>query len=389
MDCSRHDAEMTNPIGPERDQLPTPPATARGVDLNAGDRCSAIAYSHAQRTFAVRAGRPGEVLDRASSFSSLLRLAGGQRLAITSDGIGTKVELAERTGRYDTLGWDLTAMVVDDLAASGTVPLALTNILDVDRPDATVIEQLMTGLERAAIEAEIAVAGGEIAELGDRVCGWGAGMHFNWCATAIGHLPDGQEALDGSALDPGDVLVALASRAFRSNGFSLARRVLSAHHGPNWHAAPCPAGGTWGEALLMPARIYCPLVTRLRAAGIMLHGIAHITGGGIPAKLGRILRRGRGAAGLGARLTALPPEHRSMVELRRLGNLELAQAYRHWNMGTGMILVLPPRAVEACLRLVAEVGFSGQVAGTISSEPTIVIEHGDTQLAFPVHREER
>jgi len=375
--------------GPERDQLITPPASARVVDPALGDRCSAIAYGHAQRTFAARAGQPGEVLDQASSFSSLLRLADGQRLAITSDGIGTKVELAERTGRYDTLGWDLIAMVVDDLAASGAVPLALTNILDVDRLDAAVIEQLMTGLERAALEAQIAVAGGEIAELGDRVRGWGAGMHFNWCATAIGHLPDGQQALDGSALDPGDVLVALASRGFRSNGFSLARQVLSAHHGHDWHTAPCPAGGTWGEALLMPARIYCPLVTRLRAAGIVLHGIAHITGGGIPSKLGRILRRGRHAAGLGAHLTALPPEHRSMVELRRLGDLDLAQAYRQWNMGTGMILVLPPSAVEACLRLVAAAGFVGQVAGTISSEPTIVIEHGGTQLTFPVRGEER
>ncbi|MFH1465496.1 MAG: AIR synthase related protein [Pseudomonadota bacterium] len=150
-----------------------------GLDTRLGDACSRAAYGWAKKSFANRAGRMGFPVFKAEGGFSNLMDYGGLRLAMTSDGIGTKVELAERLGVYDTLGHDLVAMTCDDLAAAGVEPVNLSNILDVDRLDEAVVDSLMRGLHAAAGVAGIAVVGGEIAELGDRIGGWGTGMHFN------------------------------------------------------------------------------------------------------------------------------------------------------------------------------------------------------------------
>ena len=253
-----------------------------GLDLNRQDRASAVAYGWAQRTFANREGRSGfPVLGTSGFFANLMDFA-GTVIAMTSDGIGTKVELAERTGVYHTLGFDLTAMVVDDLVAVGCEPVNLTNILDVDTVDPSLVDELMQGLHEAAAAARVAVVGGEIAELGDRIGGWGEGMHFNWCATAIGVLPAGRQPLDGRLVAAGDAVVALRSDGFRSNGFSLVRRVMADEFGADWHREPF-GDDTWGRVLLTPSRIYTPLVVDLLTEGVALSGVVHVTGEAFPA----------------------------------------------------------------------------------------------------------
>ena len=238
-----------------------------GEDIDLGDRCSSLAYRWAKTTFVARRGAMGQpVMSVDGSFANVMDF-GGLRLALCSDGVGTKVEVAERTGRYDTLGFDLVAMVVDDLAANGAEPVNLSNVLDVDRLDPTVVDELMSGLARAAREAGVAVTGGEIAELGSRVGGWGPGMHFNWSATALGVFPEGTPVIDGRGIDPEDVVVALPSRGMRSNGFSLARRILGADLGPRWHEARFDGRRSWGEVMLTPSRVFAPVLARLRSAG--------------------------------------------------------------------------------------------------------------------------
>jgi len=144
-----------------------------GIDTDYNARCSAIADDWARRTFSNREGRVGEPIARLrASFATGVQM-GDSLVGITSDGIGTKCEGAERADRYSTLGFDLVAMVVDDLASSGFVPTSVSNILDVDRLDSSVIDAVMEGLHDAAVKAEVAVTGGEIAELGSRVGGWG------------------------------------------------------------------------------------------------------------------------------------------------------------------------------------------------------------------------
>ncbi len=348
-------------------------------DLRQQDDASAIAYGWAQRTWAVRddkAGRP--VAAKAGQFSSWLQGL-GDNVAVTSDGIGTKIELAERLGRYDTLGLDLVAMVVDDLAANGAEPVALTNTLDVDVVDSRTIDRLMQGLHDAAWHAGTAVVGGEIAELGSRIGGWGAGMHFNWCATAVGLFRRGWQPVDGSAVRPGDAVVALQSTSFRSNGFSALRRALGARHGDGWHEVALD-DRTWGQWLLDPCRIYCPLVVALRETGFNLHGLSHITGGGIPSKFGRTLK----ASGLGASLDDLWAPTLAMTSAQALAGFDGAAAWQYWNMGNGFLVTVGAADAEAVAAFANERGFAARVAGRITPAPGIELKLPNETLRFEV-----
>ena len=303
------------------------------MDQSLVDRCSSIAYRHAKETFADAA--PGiRIEGEDGGFANILRISGA-RLAITSDGIGTKIEVAERVGRFDTLGTDLLAMVVDDLVAVGAEPLAVSNIIDADRLDAETIDAMMRGLADAARACGVAVTGGEIACLGSRVGGYGSGSHVNWCATALGVIPDGRDPISGRAIEAGDAVVALRNVGLRSNGLTLARSILDRAFGPLWHLERA-VEGRWGDLLLSPSVVYARGVVEVLRSGADVHGIAHITGGGIPSNLGRIVA-GRG---LGATLDTLyAPDslaHRARARRRRpAGRRVRAVEHGQWNAARG------------------------------------------------------
>ena len=339
----------------------------KGVDQQRGDHCSAIAYRWAETTF----GQRPDLLphDLKGGFAQVLRIDGAH-LAMTSDGIGTKIEVAERMARYDTLGFDLVAMVADDLVAAGAEPLALSNILDVTDPDPSVIDALMQGLAAAASACRMAVTGGEIAQLGSRIGGWGDGMRFNWAATAIGRVDPARGALHPEAVTAGDAILALASDGFRSNGFTLVREILAARYGEAWHTETRTEGETWGDALLTPAVLYAPGVVDGWTKGLALHGAVHVTGGGIAGNLSRILRQNQ----LGASLDDLWPPHDAMMELASLGGLTTKKAYGQWNMGNGMLLAVPNDAAEPWIEILEGSGIRARQAGEITDTPTIALQ---------------
>lgn len=343
-----------------------------------GDAASRIASEWAERTFSFRAG--GSMQPAPGLFGHYAQVLplGRERVVITADGIGTKIEVAERLGRYDTLGFDLLAMVTDDLAALGAEPCVISNVLDVSVLDDAIVDALFRGLHDAAKLAGVAVVGGEIAELGARVGGYGDKMHFAWSSTCVGHLPDGWQPIDGSDIEVGQVVMAVREHGFRSNGFSLLRRELAARFGPSWHEAPCESS-TWGEMLLTPSLICAPLVVALRRAEIPLTGIAHITGGGIPSKLGRVLR----ATGLGARLSARLPPAPPLQAFLALTGMDLEMAYRTFHMGPAMLFVLPENQVARAIAVAADAGARLESCGRIEAEPGIVIEHEARTLSFP------
>jgi len=341
-----------------------------GTNIDLGNRCSQIAYARAKKTFVNRppgTGNPLMTVDGA--FSNVMDFR-GVKIGMSSDGIGTKIELAERTGVYSTLGFDLIAMVADDLAATGMETVNLSNILDVDFLDESIVDELMRGLQEAANFARITVTGGEIAELGQRIAGYGKQMHFNWGATGIGILPEGMEAIDGRAVAVNDVLITLKSRGFRSNGFSMIRRIMTDHFGPTWHEAAFDSGQTWGTVLLTPSLIYSPLITELRNKAIDLHGIAHITGGGIFDNLQRVLKVNR----LGADLDRLFKPLEVMRALQKLGSVDEEQAYRLWNMGNGMLLILPEDQAGKTLKFIEKMHYQARICGYIVEEPRITLQ---------------
>lgn len=324
------------------------------VSQSLNDRCSSIARTWAQTTRSNSASSAGAGDD----FSHTVITTSGP-IAITSDGIGTKVEIAERMARYDTLGFDLVAMVVDDLIAGGARPLALSNILDVDRFDEVIVDKLMEGLAAAARRADIVVSGGEIAQLSQRVTGYGDGMHVNWCATAIG-VPFARKEDVNRPPRPGDCIVALASDGFRSNGFTLARSLLEGAFGHAWHNKFIDPDTTWGDCLLTPSRIYSPAMTAAMDAGIPILASSHVTGGGIPGNLPRILN----GVALCAKLDALWPPHPAMRQLAKMADSTPEEIYGQWNMGTGLFCVVPPHAAETLVAVLATSGIRARVAGT-------------------------
>ena len=339
-----------------------------GVDISLGDRCSKAAFSWAQKTFSNRdhqLGMPDCNLE--GSYASVLDFS-SLRIAMSSDGIGTKIEVAERMEIYDTLGFDLVAMIVDDLICNGIEPTNLSNILDVDFLDQEIVDSLMKGLHDAANIASIAVTGGEIAELGPRITGYGKRMHFNWCATGIGVLRDEKFFLDGSKIKPGDKIVALQSLGLRSNGFSMARKIMEKAFGDFWHLETYAERSSWGDVLLTPSQIYSPLVTKLQSLGF-LHGVVHVTGGGIEGNLVRVLKKNR----LGAKLDNLFDPEPFVHMLQKLGNLCERLAYQLWNMGNGMFLLVDDKNVEKTLGLSTQLGYMAKIVGSVQDSHEIVL----------------
>ncbi len=340
-------------------------------DLSMGDRCSATAYGWAKKTFASRQNQVGAVLNsEASPFCQVLNFPSGQ-MAICADGIGTKIEVAERCGIYSTLGYDLAAMVVDDLICSGAEPISLCNILDVDKLDQTIVDELMEGLYKAATEAKITLSGGEIAELGSRIGGYGTKMHFNWGATALGYIPKGRAVFDGKQVAPGDLAIALPSQGFRSNGFTLARSLLAKKFGPLWHEEKVSgSSSTWGEVLLTPCKIYARLLTDLFATSFTPKALCHITGGGIAGNFSRVLQ----INGCGCDLEELPSPHSSMLQLQKWGSVTDQEAYSHWNMGVAMMMVVQKEEASHVIDYFQKQKINLQVCGQVVSHPKITLK---------------
>lgn len=341
-----------------------------GVDIDAGNAASSTAYSHAKSTFASRAGMMGEPVSEDGGFAGLLDM-GDFYLVQNDDGTGSKMELAVAMQKFDTIGSDLVAMVVDDAICMGAEVVSLSNTLDVPSVDQSMIDALLAGLSKACTEQKIVLPGGEIAEVP------GAVNSPVWNATSVGIVKK-DKVIDTSTISEGDVVVALRSGVARSNGFSLIRKILSDAHGKDWYAVEWNNGMTWGEVMLTPSVIYHgALLSVLGRYGedrtINIKGLAHITGGGIAENLKRTLKK----SGCGAELTNLFPPHDAIKDLITLGNVAINEAYRTWNMGNGMLVVIDSVDADTCITAMSSAGIDAQVAGTITAHSDVVVHAFD------------
>lgn len=344
-----------------------------GVDRNLGDWCSGIAYHEAKKTFAGRKGMIGEPLQMDGGFTGALDM-GKFLLVQNEDGVGTKIEVAQRLGRFDTLGYDLVAMVADDAICVGAEVISLTNTIDTSALSKKVVEGLMKGLSKACLEQKIVVPGGEIAELKGRVNG------YTWNATAVG-IVDKKKFIDGRNIKPGDEIIGIESPNFRSNGFTLLRAILTKKYGKNWHLKTFH-GKRWGDIALAPSLVYhagmLSLIGRFGERPRMkVKGIAHITGGGLPGNAPRMF----GKKSLGVLLDKLPMSPPAMLELQRLGNVSDHEAYETWNMGIGMVFIA--ENTQRALQFLKKAGFKTSVVGKVTKNPGVVLKtHKGKTLSF-------
>jgi phosphoribosylformylglycinamidine cyclo-ligase len=341
-----------------------------GVDIQAGDRASRSAYEHAASTFASRKGMVGEPVLEHDGFGGLLNM-GEYYLVQTDDGTGTKIDLAYEVGRFDTLGYDLLAMVVDDAVCTGAEVISVSNCIDVPKVEPQIIDALLKGLAEACTVQRVVIPAGEIAEVP------GAVTRAVWSATAVGVVAK-DRVMQPKTIKPGDAVITLRDSVARSNGFSLVRKILSDTHGKEWCNMEWRNGTTWGQILLTPSVIYHAAILSLigrygEKRAVDVKGIAHITGGGIPSKFRRILK----ATGFGATLTDLWEPHDAMKDLIALGSVQTEEAYRTWNMGNGMMIVVDERNVDESIALLKTQGIEAKRAGTITKDPTIVISAWD------------
>jgi phosphoribosylformylglycinamidine cyclo-ligase len=286
-------------------------------------------------------GRPSLSALGSGHYASVLAIAPGLGVALSTDGVGSKLVVAELAGRLDTVGVDCVAMNVNDIVCVGAEPLALLDYLAVERVDPEALGAIAAGLKRGAEEAGVEIPGGELAVLPDLIRGHPSPHGFDLCATAVGTV-----ALDaivtGAGARAGDALVGLPSSGLHSNGYTLARRVLLDGGDLALDDRPPELGGaTVADALLEPTVIYVRAVLELLGGGVPVHGLSHITGDGV-------LNLLRLHASVGYAIEAPLPVPAICALLCERGAIEPAEAYEVFNMGCGFVCVVPDdRAAEA------------------------------------------
>ena len=215
-------------------------------------------------------------------FATLMHIPPGPPLALTTDGVGTKILLARQANRWEPIGIDCVANNVNDLICVGAVPLALLDYMATDRIDEAVLTEVARGLYLGAEEAGIAIPGGEIAQIGAMLASAEGGPPMlDLVGTAIGAVPPGRTPVDGSRVSPGDVILALPSSGLHSNGYSLARQALFEAGGLTLAGRVPATGQPLVDALLAPTRIYVRAAEALWEAGVDPRGLVHISGGGL------------------------------------------------------------------------------------------------------------
>ena len=323
-----------------------------GVDVVAGR-----AFVERIRASVESTRRP-EVVGGLGGFGGLCRLPEGLRkplLVSGTDGVGTKLELAQAHGQHHGVGIDLVAMCVNDVITSGAQPLFFLDYIATGKLTPEAMAEVVEGIADGCRQSGCALLGGETAEMPGF---YGPGRYdlAGFCVAVV----DEDALIDGRAVRAGDRIVAVASSGVHSNGFSLVRRILETHSvGPD---TPLVAGGSPVlEALLTPTRLYGSLVQALLTAGVPLHGMAHITGGGLPENLPRTL-----PAGVHGRIDATSWERPELFRwLQQKGEVPEADLWNTFNLGVGFCLVVPEAAVAQALAVCGAQGHQAWLLGSV------------------------
>ena len=324
-----------------------------GVDIDAGN-----ALVDAIKPLAKDTARPGAAAGL-GGFGALfdLRQAGFHDpiLVATTDGVGTKLKLAIESGRHGSVGIDLVAMCVNDLVVQGAEPLFFLDYYASGKLDVDTGRAVVAGIAEGCRQAGCALIGGETAEMP----GFYAGGDYDLAGFAVGAM-ERERGLDGSTVRDGDVVLGLPSSGLHSNGFSLVRKVVADLGLPLDGPAPFEPGRTLGEALLEPTRIYvAPCLSAVRAG--LVKALAHITGGGLPENLPRVLPDGLGAE-LDASAWRLPPV---FGWLARDGGVPRDDLARTFNCGIGMAVVVAAEQADAARAHFEAAGEAAQPIGRI------------------------
>jgi phosphoribosylformylglycinamidine cyclo-ligase len=340
-------------------RVPSPPLTYKqsGVDAAAGDELVERIKPLAAAT------RIPEVVSDVGGFAGLCRVPADVEdpvLVSGTDGVGTKLKVAFATGLHDTVGFDLVGMCVNDVITCGARPLFFLDYLGTGKLDVAVAERVVAGIAQACKECGCALLGGETAELPSMY----APGEYDLAGFAVGVVAR-KRIVDGTRVEAGDAAIALRSSGLHSNGFSLARKALFELAGMSASDRPAELGGqSVGAALMTPTRLYARAAQALLGGGVDVRAMSHITGGGLPGNVPRVLPEG-----LGLRL-GQPWRHARVFDLvRQAGQISEGEMRSTFNMGVGYVVVVPAAEVPRALELLRATGEDPFDIGTVVRVP--------------------
>jgi len=343
---------------------------AAGVDSAQQDRAMPLLAKWVEKTFSLRTGL-GEVQLPLGYFANVIDLGRGMGLALSTDGVGTKIIVAQIMQKFDTVGIDCIAMNVNDVLCVGAEPLAILDYIAVEKPSQVLLEQLACGLYRGAEMAGVTIPGGEIAQVAEMIRGAREGCGFDLVATCVGTVPI-DRILTGQNIAPGDIVVGLRSSGVHSNGLTLARRIF--FDALKW--APDrfmpELGRSIGEELLEPTRIYVKPVLEMLKTGLNVKALAHITSTGF-------LNLSRATAEAGYVLDQLPATPAIFRLIQEQGSISNEEMFLTYNMGIGFCVVVSPQDQSAIVRIAEAHGFDAQIIGYTVHDPKKAVR-------IPTHR---
>jgi phosphoribosylformylglycinamidine cyclo-ligase len=326
-----------------------------GVDIDIEGAAVSAIVSQIKKTLKGDTGSTGENLTGIGHFCSLVRIDSVRALAIATDGVGSKIKIAEELGRFETIGIDLIAMNVNDIICSGAKPLTLVDYIAVEKVSPKIISDIGKGLAVGAEQACISISGGEIATLPEIING------LDLAGTGVG-IVDIEKIISGKKIESGDVVVGLESSGVHSNGLTLARKVLLKHYDINDKIF---GKHTVGEKLLAPTKIYVQEIMEL-IEKVDIHGLANITGGGL-GNLQRITK-------FGFEITDLPEPQEVFKTIQRLERIADSEMYRTFNMGVGFCVIVKPGDADAVIEICSNHDTKAQVIGRVVKESGVWVK---------------
>jgi phosphoribosylformylglycinamidine cyclo-ligase len=308
-----------------------------GVDVAAGRE-----FVNRIRGLVERTHRP-EVVGGLGGFSGLFQLPEGYQqplLVAGTDGVGTKLQVAQQLDRHDTVGIDLVAMCVNDVLTCGAEPLFFLDYIATAHLELHQLVQVVSGITSGCQQAGCALLGGETAEMP----GFYKPHEYDLAGFCVG-IVEKSQVIDGSRIQIGDIALGLPSSGVHSNGYSLVRKIMQDHQ-LQWSDRPSELQGeALGACFLTPTQIYVKPILTARKQGLEIRGMAHITGGGLPENLPRCLSSGQSIA-IDPASWSIPP---IFEWLAQTGEVKLSEMFNTFNMGVGFVVVVPPEAVEGAI----------------------------------------
>ena len=331
-----------------------------GVDMQKEDRAMERIIPIFEETHRYRTG-VGKCVAKIGHFAGIVQLNSRQALAIKTDGVGTKIFIAELLEKYDTIGIDCVAMNVNDIICTGAEPISFEDYIAIQDPDPDIIEQIAIGLKKGAEIAKINIVGGETAVVPEMIRGMREGVGFDLAGMCVG-IVDIAKIIDGSRVEEGDTLLGISSSGLHSNGYTMARRILLEKMHFDLDKYFDELRRALGEELLEPTYIYVPEILQMFKENLNIKLMAHITSRGF-------LNLYRVGKGYGYVIEELPEPAGIFKLIQRYGDVTDEEMCNRFNMGIGMCMVLPKEDVDSATQIIEKHGKDAFILGHARRDP--------------------